>query len=676
MRYLFCFLFMWQFSSFAQRTVEVYYQPNIEKITLYSGVDFTDRNLAKKRAIEKKNTTQATTNHIPNLSVHSYILANNLSSTSSWDVNLKGKVSMPWATVKGDDSYTKNSTENSSSFKLRIVIQSIYSPELINDNPDLTSEASALKSHTAEFLRRFGTYFCSAVYKGHFIIIDISLSNTYNTTLETFFHSGDISVPLEVIDIGVQDRIKHDVQSTANASSAALDIETIGGPEVSDYKNIVDAMKSTSDFTSLYGFLKDLIGKFNYDNAKTIECTLSDYSTWGIEAPSLVREDIQLAESRIRDLIAKADKDINNIRSVFQNAYTNKFYSEKQLEESKSQNDKLNDLHNNLYTALIQLHYGDVTYLKKMAGYELTYIKIHKDIPEIFDYLIAKKDPSLGSIQHGFHNVAEIEPLKKMLENVLVYNTINSPSVFFNLSNITIDNDLKQIVATNDVSNISQSILSKDTTLTYFKLSDLFTSDQLISIAASILTSVDNTFIAGDRIGIVHDENHSFNIKLTDKAGRKFIFPLLTFSIQYFGINSARTIISEALLNNCCLYVDNYQVLIMNHSVTPQTLLLDLKKLTIPPEQNMIINIRCSNSIVNTAISKDIRFTITLTPSQILQLAANSIVDIDLKEFSNQIDDLIINWHFEDTNHRATKINSNRFDWKRKICTLPIILSN
>lgn len=665
---------MLRFQAPAQRTMQLFYQPGIEKITLYSGVDFADKALSKKRAIQKIQSVADTTSKTPNISVHSYVIVNDASTSGSWDVDVKGNASMIFFKVKGDDSYTKNTTENRKNYKLRILVQSIYSPELVTDSPNLTHEANLLKDKTAEFIRSFGTYFCSAIYKGHYLMIDFALNNQYNSSLESYFHNGDLSVPLEVVDFGVQTKIKHDVQSAANASSASLDIETIGGPDIPEYKGIVDAMKSTSDFTSLYTFLSQLISKFNYKNAKTIECTLSDYSTWGIDAPALVRTDIQDAETFIKRLMKNVDKDLKNINAVFSNINTSKFYTDDEVKNAKVQYRQLTDLQNTLYTALLQLNYGDVKYLSQLLNYETSYSNIHRKIPEVFDYIASKGSQQIVSLNHQLGS--NLDWMIKVLSNTIIYNTINSSGAFFNLKEIYIQNDLNQIVATNDASRISENILSKDTSITYFKLSDLFTSDQLTSFATNIFTSVDDIFRSGDllsrSLGAGHQEYHTFNLTLVDKSDRKFIFPLISFTSEYFAPMNGRVVISEALPENCCLNVDNFQMPSISGKFSPQFLLLDLKRLQVIPDDTLIIKIRSTNSIVNSAIEKDRSFDIVFSPEQVVAMAGNPIIECDLKKYANQIDQLKISWKFEGKTASTKRVKV--IDWKRKICNLPVVL--
>jgi len=662
-------LLLSSFSSFAQnpRSVTLEYQKNLEKITLYSGVDLVDPNLLKRRAFSPLETGD-TTAHTPDVDITSYITTSEFTEKSSLDVNIKGDVPLPWVKLKGNDEYVKNHVASSNHFNLVIAVKSRYSPELAEDNPPLTTEAKQLKKSIPDFIRAYGTYFCNAIYRGHYILIIVALNSSNNSTLENYFHEGNVSVALSnILDMNLQSRIKYEVQQKAITSSSSIEISTIGGPDVFEYSEIVNALRNTPDYTTIFSLLENTIRKFNYKNSKKIECTLSDYSSWGIEAPSITRKDIQKTQEGIKKLDILVSKDIDNISAAFSSEYFTKFYNQSEIQLAKNNNAKLIALQNRMYNCLEQLNYGNTIYLNKALNFEIEYSAIHKSTPEIFDYLMAKGTAQINqnqrNPQEGFNFLTAV------IANTYIYNSINSKQAFLNIADISIDNNQsKANIGKINTSHLSNSLFPSDTSLNYINLSQLFDPGELNIFLNNLSIDIDKSIRSASMN--VGSYQQLYTITIKDKAHRTFIFPFLDLTVSTTPFPTTSAFVHEALPDNCCGFIENFELNSSQKSFfTPETVQLNLLNINVPVSDSLIIDIYSDNAVVNNSIRKDSNFSIHLSHSQIDQLAQNSILTFNLKKYGNQINTLIIQGYSKNRNGTMTKIFTKDIPWRRKICT-------
>ena len=439
-------------AKIGNRTVTLGYDPSIEKFKLLRAVDFNDKDLFKPSPFIYSIDTS--TKYIPNVLVDAYIIKNSEESNRFLDVDIKVDATLPWVDLKGEDDYNKSTNIKDNSYSLVLSIQSIYNPEVPDDNNiKMTPEGQKLLKTPTAFINKYGNYFCSAVYKGNSIKIEVNLKNKFTTELENYFHHGTAKVPLKVLNLNIESQIKYQLKTVANYNQGGITIKTIGGPAVSDYKGLVVALfKGETNYSEITDSIGKLIAKIDYASAKPMKVELSDYFSWGIDKNALVLDAIVNTQIKIKKLSRMVKNELDLITDISTNPFFNTIYNREQISKADDNHQKLVDLYKQMLACHEQLNNGNKSMIGKDLQFQKEFIKIKSSDPQVFDYLVARPTATAPlEFYYRFpgNNAQNFNNCKNLLLQTFFFNTLNSKNVFNFISNINITNEL-----TGEVTNV------------------------------------------------------------------------------------------------------------------------------------------------------------------------------------------------------------------------------
>lgn len=676
------------FSSISQtkngnRTVTLGYDPSIEKFKLLRAVDFNDKDLFKPSPFIY--SIDSSTNYVPNVILDAYIIKNSLESNRFLDVDIKVDATLPWVDLKGEDEYYKSTNIKDNTYSLVLSIQSIYNPEIPNDNKiELTTEAKKLLKNPTAFINTYGNYFCSAVYKGNSIKIEINLKNKFTTELENYFHHGTAKVPLEILNFDIESQIKLELKTIAAYNQGGITVRTIGGPAVSEYKGLVVALfKGEKNYSEITDSIGKLIAKINYSSAKPMKVELSDYYSWGIDKNALILDAIINTQIQIKKLSRLVKNELDLITEISTNPFFNTIYNREQIDEADSNHKKLLDLYNQMLNCHEELNNGNKSMIGKDLQFQKQFINIKNTDPQVFDYLAARLPNTSASKFYYFFsgglNDYNFNNLKTIVTQTLLFNTLNSKNVFNFISNINITNDLTgEVINVIKLNTFQSTKISLNNGLATINLIDLVgdvgLGNFIQNIDRDLLFTADKFFREGR---IPRNERFQYSINIKDQISRTYSFPFL--DINYTLPSNGVLLVAHGLSENCCKSLLDYEEQDIKSEFslleTPLGFKLSLRDLKLIYTDSLIIEISTDNTNVNRAVLHDLDFR--LGNADFLELAQNPFLNLNfIKDYASQIHFFYFKWYSKkNTGVIDSKVYEMSFPVDKVLCSRTIYLT-
>lgn len=271
-------VFLFLFPSFVHAQNVYEFHPSVP-LRIGVGVDPADPTTTHRTALSftvKRDDTGATTSIVAS-QVKSLAQFND---AMSLDANVDADFLFGGVGAKLD--YANEQWFDSSSFTFSIRADVDYGLWEMT-NPQLTAEATALKSNANQFHREFGSSYIDSERRAALVVAVFSVSNVSDSLRTTLANSLNASV-FSDFSATATESYKHTLETALKVSTVSYQFFSRGGPGIATQSGVITNL---DDFSKVLKSIQDYVNSVTPDTSLPIEFYARSYGDWGITADSV-----------------------------------------------------------------------------------------------------------------------------------------------------------------------------------------------------------------------------------------------------------------------------------------------------------------------------------------------------------------------------------------------------